>query len=76
MPDKRLGEQVCAWILLKSDQVMTEDEVKSFCKNKIASYKIPSFVKFVQEFPKLGTGKVAKRLMREKMIEEITTQSH
>jgi fatty-acyl-CoA synthase len=48
VPDQKYGEEICAWIVVKSGQFMTEDDVKNFCKGQIAHYKIPRYVKFVQ----------------------------
>ena len=71
VPDDKFGEEICAWIKLKSDTDATEDEIKNFCKGQIAHYKVPRYVKFVDEFPMTVTGKIQKFIMREKMIEEL-----
>jgi fatty-acyl-CoA synthase len=55
---------------LKPDQAMTEQEVKEFCKGKIAFFKIPKYVKFVESFPINATGKVQKFKMQEQMAKE------
>ncbi|GBM76267.1 Acyl-CoA synthetase family member 2, mitochondrial [Araneus ventricosus] len=60
VPDKRMGEEACAWICLKEDAELTEEEVKEFCKGKISHYKIPRYVMFVKEFPKTQSGKIKK----------------
>ncbi|GFR73176.1 acetyl-CoA synthetase [Elysia marginata] len=65
VPDQRLGEQVCAWIEVKEDESLTEEEVKDFCKDKMAKYKIPNYILFVDDFPKTVTGKIQKFVMRE-----------
>jgi fatty-acyl-CoA synthase len=65
VPDAYYGEQVMAWIKPKPDQVLTEEEVLAFCRGKIMNYKIPHYIKFVEEFPKTVTGKVQKFKMRE-----------
>ena len=69
--DKRFGEELCAWIRLHPGATLTEDEVKAFCKDQIAHYKVPRHVRFVPEFPMTVTGKVQKFIMREKMSEEL-----
>jgi fatty-acyl-CoA synthase len=65
VPDNYYGEQVMAWIKLKENQTMTMDELQSFCQDRIMHYKIPHYVKFVDDFPKTVTGKVQKFRMRE-----------
>jgi fatty-acyl-CoA synthase len=65
LPDERFGEEVCAWIRLKPGTSLTEEEVKTFCKGKIAHYKVPRYVVFVDEFPSTVTGKVQKFKLRE-----------
>ncbi|GFR73180.1 acyl-CoA synthetase family member 2, mitochondrial [Elysia marginata] len=69
VPDKRLGEQVCAWVEVKDGMSLTQQEVKDFCKDKMARFKIPYYVLFVTSFPKTVTGKIQKFVMREKSIE-------
>ncbi|XP_055894277.1 medium-chain acyl-CoA ligase ACSF2, mitochondrial-like isoform X2 [Biomphalaria glabrata] len=68
VPDARLGEQVCAWIIVKSGMTLTVEEVKEFCKDKMARYKIPHYILFVDDFPKTVTGKIQKFIMREESI--------
>ncbi|GAB6026671.1 hypothetical protein CHUAL_013184 [Chamberlinius hualienensis] len=65
VPDERLNEEVCVWIQCHSQQMMSESEVKEFCKGKISYFKIPRYVRFVNNFPKTLSGKVQKFLMRE-----------
>lgn len=74
VPDDKYGEEICVWIKLKSDLVATEEEIKAFCKDQIAHYKVPRYVKFVDEFPMTVTGKIQKFIMREKMMEELGLQ--
>ena len=71
VPDTRFGEELCAWIKLRSGETLTEDEVRAYCKDQIAHYKIPRYVRFVEEFPMTVTGKMQKYLMRATMTEEI-----
>jgi fatty-acyl-CoA synthase len=71
VPDERYGEELMAWIVLRPGAELTEDEVREFCRGKIARYKIPRYVKFVSEFPMTVTGKVQKFKMREAAIEEL-----
>jgi fatty-acyl-CoA synthase len=72
VPDPRFGEEVCAWIQLKAGAGADEEEVREFCRGRIAHYKIPRYIRFVNEFPMTITGKVQKFAMREKMMEELS----
>ena len=71
VPDAKYGEELCAWVRLKSGQAATPDEIREFCKGQIAHYKIPRYVKFVDGFPMTVTGKIQKYLMREEMKKEL-----
>ena len=71
MPDAKYGEELCAWIRLREGKEATEEEIRAYCRDQIAHFKIPRYVKFVDEFPMTVTGKVQKFLMREQMIEEL-----
>jgi fatty-acyl-CoA synthase len=71
VPDKRLGEEVCAFVVLKPGRTATVEEIRSFCQGKVAHFKIPRFVRFVAEFPMTATGKPQKFMMREQMIREL-----
>ncbi len=71
VPDQRFGEELCAWIKLRAGVQLTEDEVKAFCKDQIAHYKVPRHVRFVEEFPMTVTGKMQKYLMRAAMAEQL-----
>jgi fatty-acyl-CoA synthase len=65
IPDERLGEVVVAWIRLHQGQVSTEEEIRCFCEGRIAYFKIPQYVRFVEQFPMTVTGKIQKFRMRE-----------
>ncbi len=65
LPDDRLGETVAAWIRLKSGEQCCEDEVRDFCRGKIAHFKIPQRIRFVESFPMTVTGKIQKFKIRE-----------
>jgi len=71
VPDTKFGEEVCAWIQLKSGCSVTEAEIREFCAERIAHYKIPRYIRFVTEFPMTITGKVQKYAMREHMKKEL-----
>lgn len=71
VPDSKYGEAVCAWIVLKPGQTATEDDIRAFCQDQIAHYKIPRYIKFVDEMPMTVTGKVQKFVMRAAMVEAL-----
>ncbi len=71
VPDSRLGEVVCAWIILKAGANLSADDVRSYCKEQIAHFKIPAHIRMVPAFPLTVTGKAQKFRMREAMVEEL-----
>jgi fatty-acyl-CoA synthase len=71
VPDQKYGEELCAWIVLKSGEALTSEAVRAFCQGQIAHYKIPRHIRFVEGFPTTVTGKVQKFAMREAMIAEL-----
>ena len=71
VPDRKYGEELCAWIVLKLGETLTPEAVRAFCQGQIAHYKIPRHIKFVEGFPTTVTGKVQKFAMREAMIAEL-----
>ena len=71
VPDKRYGEELCAWLIVKPDMTLTEEEVREFCKGQIAHYKVPKYIRFVEEFQMTVTGKAQKYLIRKQMTEEL-----
>jgi fatty-acyl-CoA synthase len=87
VPDPKFGEELCAWIKLKPGfstpspsgrgpgegavQIVTEDEIRQFCRDKLAKYKVPRYVKFVTAFPQTVTGKIQKFKIRQQMCGEL-----
>ncbi len=71
LPDKKYGEELCAWIIVKPGQTATEDEIRDFCKGQIAHYKVPKYIQFVAAFPMTVTGKIQKFKIRETMAEQL-----
>jgi len=61
IPDPKSGETVKAWVVLKPGESMTEDELKEFCKERLAPYKVPRHVEFRGELPKTTVGKILRR---------------
>ena len=70
LPDAKLGETVLAWIQLKPGEAATEEEIRDFCRGKIAYFKVPQYIRFVDTFPMTITRKVQKYLIREQEIEK------
>ena len=71
IPDDKYGEQVCAWIKLHDGALLNADAVKEFCSARIAHYKVPAVVRFVDDYPMTVTGKIQKFKMRDQMITEL-----
>jgi fatty-acyl-CoA synthase len=77
VPDEYYGEEVMAWIKLRTGETATDQEIQGFCKDGLAHFKVPRYIWFVEEFPMTVTGKLQKFRMREIAIEKMTkgTQS-
>lgn len=72
VPDERLGEQVVAWVKLREGAEIADEAVKEFCRGQITHFKVPRYIRFVEDFPMTVTGKMQKFLMRDSMIEELS----
>ena len=71
VPSKKFGEEVMAFIILKKGQTATEDEIKDFVRQNMSRHKVPSYVRFVDEFPMNAAGKILKfqlRAMADEMV--------
>jgi fatty-acyl-CoA synthase len=71
VPDAKYGEEVCACVRLKAGAVVSEEELRAFCRGQIAHFKVPRYVRFVDSFPLTVTGKVQKFLIRERLRREL-----
>jgi fatty-acyl-CoA synthase len=71
IPDEKYGEEVCAWIVSKAGRSISVDSIRDFCRDQIAHYKVPRYIRFVESIPMTVTGKAQKFVMRERMIEEL-----
>lgn len=71
VPDKKYGEELCAWVQLHEGHKANEEEIRAFCKQSLAHYKVPRYVKFVTEFPTTVSGKIQKFKMREAMCKQL-----
>ncbi len=66
VPDERQGEAVKAWVVLEPGQSLTQEELRAWCKQQLAAYKVPRYVEFCADLPKSTVGKVLRRELREK----------
>ena len=71
VPDKKYGEQVMAAVKIKEGVDATEEEIRAFCRGRIANYKVPYYVRFVDEYPMTASGKIQKFKLREMAIAEM-----
>jgi fatty-acyl-CoA synthase len=71
VPDVRYGEEIMAWVRLRPGTTCSEEEVREFCRGKIAHYKVPRYVRFTDELPMTVTGKIQKFKLREVAIAEL-----
>ena len=71
VPDVKYGEELCAWVRLREGETATEDDIRDYCRGKLAHFKVPRYVVFVDEFPMTVTGKIQKFKMRETSIDQL-----
>ncbi|MBZ3695286.1 AMP-binding protein [Phyllobacterium calauticae] len=71
IPDSKYGECLCAWIKVRPGASLSEHDVLQFCKGRIAHYKVPAHIRFVEDYPMTVTGKIQKFIMRQAMIDEL-----
>ncbi len=71
VPDEKYGEELMVWVKLRDKETMTEEELREFCNGRIARYKIPRYIKFVDSFPMTVAGKIRKGEMRDISIAEL-----
>lgn len=70
VPSKKYGEEICACIITREGETLTEEEVKTYCKENIAFFKIPSYCWFLDEFPMTASGKIQKVVLREQALDK------
>jgi fatty-acyl-CoA synthase len=71
VPDVKYGEELCAWVKLRPGASLTEEDIRDYCRGRLAHFKIPRYVRFTDGFPMTITGKIQKYRMRETSIEEL-----
>lgn len=74
VPDKHFGEELCAWIVTKPGAILDDAVVREFCQRRIAHYKVPKYIRFVDAFPTTVTGKIQKYVIRQLMSDELGLQ--
>ena len=75
VPDRKFGEEVMAWVSFRQGYQATIEELKAFCKERLAYFKVPHYWKFTDQFPTTVTGKIQKFRMREISIQELGLQA-
>jgi len=75
IPDEFYGEEVAAWVELHAGEAVEESELRDYCKERIAHFKVPKYIRLVDEFPMTVTGKLQKFRMRELMLEYLALNS-
>jgi fatty-acyl-CoA synthase len=71
VPDARFGEELCAWVMVRPGSSLDEETVRAYCRERLAHFKVPRYVLFVEEFPMTVTGKVQKFKMREESMRQL-----
>ena len=71
VPDEKLGEEVCVWLMLRAGESLDTKELNEWMKERLAHFKIPRNIKVVSEFPMTVTGKIQKFAMRDAMVKEL-----
>jgi fatty-acyl-CoA synthase len=75
VPDERYGEQLLAAVRLRPGARLTAEDVQGYCRGKLAHYKVPAYVRFVEEYPMTVTGKIQKFKIREQAVRELGLQA-
>lgn len=70
VPDKNLGEEICAFIIIKDNNTLSREDVVSFIQDSLAKFKIPKYIEFVKEFPTTASGKIKKFMLKDYAIEK------
>lgn len=76
VPDVKFGEELCVWVQTKSGKELSIEEIRAFCKGRLAHYKVPRYVRTVTEFPQTISGKIQKFKIRDAMMEELGLTEH
>jgi fatty-acyl-CoA synthase len=76
VPDAKYGEELCAWVQLHLGKSLDPEELRTYCKQNLAHYKVPRYIKLVSEFPTTVSGKLQKFKMRQQMCQELNLPEH
>jgi fatty-acyl-CoA synthase len=71
VPDCKYGEVVAAWIVPKTGTALAPEDVKSYCRDQIAHFKVPQHVMIVEHLPRTVTGKIRKHVLKDQAIGEL-----
>jgi fatty-acyl-CoA synthase len=71
IPDAKYGEQVAAWVQLREGRTLTPEDISQYCTGQITHFKVPRYIKLVDEYPMTVTGKMQKFVMREQYAAEL-----
>ena len=75
IPDEKYGEIVCAWVQQRVGVELSAADIRAYCADQITHFKVPSIVRFVDEFPMTVTGKIQKFKMRDATVAELTADA-
>ena len=75
IPSKKYGEEVCACVILREGANITEEDIKAYYKSKVAFFKIPKQIWFMDEFPMTASGKIQKFVLRDQAVEHFKLQA-
>ena len=75
VPSKKYGEEICACVIVKDGEELSEDEAREYCRQNIAFFKIPRFFWFMEEFPMTASGKIQKVVLRERALDQFDLHS-
>ena len=75
LPDPKLGEELCACVMLNPGAGISADGVREFCRGQIAHFKIPRYVRFVEAYPMTTSGKVQKFILRQQILADIEREA-
>ena len=70
VPDKNLGEEICAFVIIGENHTLSREDVVSFIQDSLARFKIPKYIEFVKEFPSTASGKIKKFMLKDYAIEK------
>lgn len=76
VPDSKVGEEICVFLRLREGATLTEEDVRTYCKDKVAEYRIPRYIRFVKDFERTVVGKVQKYRLLQQLQQELDTENY